>query len=46
MNHANLDLFTTIGGYRNYVIANSPTAFAITSAADPRLFQFALKLRF
>jgi len=45
-NHANLDLFTTIGGYRNYVTISSPTAANITSAADPRLFQFALKLRF
>jgi hypothetical protein len=46
LNHPSFDLFTSSGGYVNYVLVSSPTFGQLTSASDPRLFQFALKLRF
>ncbi len=45
-NHPNFALFTSAGGYENYEIVTSPTFGQLTYASDPRLWQFALKLRF
>jgi hypothetical protein len=45
-NHANFDLFLITNAYTNSENRTSPSFGRITSAADPRLLQVALKLRF